>query len=98
MARDLLDKFLVNPIKRMRCLFALFITLIGAFAAHGESHQTADAQHLLDLVKEIQLGQLELIDNQGKIDTKITELAESIRLARIEAARVGGKHIPPPKM
>ena len=61
--------------------------------------QTPDAQqqeHLLALVKQVQTQQAQIADNQGKIDSKLAEVAESVRVARIFAGRAGGAHKPPP--
>lgn len=66
---------------------------LGAEMAHAEPQQP------LALVKELQVQQVQLADNQTKIETKIADLAETVRVARIYANRSGGAHKPfiPPK-
>ena len=62
------------------------ITLIGASAIRGQA-PTSDEQKLLALVKEVQAQQLQIADNQAKIDAKLSEIAETLRVARIFTAR-----------
>ena len=47
-------------------------------------------QRLLALVKEIQAQQAQIASNQTKIEGKVAEVAEAVRVARIFAGR-GGK-------
>jgi hypothetical protein len=52
--------------------------------------QTPDAnqeQKLLALIKEVQTQQTQLAENQGKIEAKLAEVAETIRNARIYSKR-----------
>lgn len=51
--------------------------------------QTPDTreQRLLALIKEVQAQQAQIADNQAKIDAKLADLAESIRVARIYTKR-----------
>jgi endonuclease III len=52
--------------------------------------QTPDAnqeQKLLALIKEVQTQQTQLAENQGKIEEKLAEVAETIRSARIYTKR-----------
>ncbi|HXX41888.1 MAG TPA: hypothetical protein VEI58_06450 [Chthoniobacterales bacterium] len=44
-------------------------------------------QQLLALVKEVQTQQTQIADNQAKIDAKLVEVAEAVRLARIYSKR-----------
>jgi hypothetical protein len=46
-----------------------------------------DDKELLALVKEVQAQQLQIAANQTKIDSKLAELAESLRMARIYSSR-----------
>ena len=82
--------------KQRLLALALSATLTRASAVYGQTPHTGDAQKILELVKELQVQQRQIDDNQGKIDAKIAELAETIRVARIEASRDGGRHKPPP--
>lgn len=52
--------------------------------------QTPDAnqeQKLLALIKEVQTQQAQLAENQGKIEEKLAQVAETIRTARIYSKR-----------
>jgi hypothetical protein len=46
-----------------------------------------DEQELLALVKEVQAQQAQIVANQTKIDSKLADLAETIRVARIFSSR-----------
>ena len=52
--------------------------------------QTPDAnreQRLLALIKEVQTQQTQMAENQKKIETKLAEIGETVRVARIFAGR-----------
>jgi len=52
--------------------------------------QTPDAnqeQRLLALIKEVQTQQTQMVENQKKIETKLAEIGETVRAARIFAGR-----------
>lgn len=68
-------------------LTALSITLIGASATRGREPKANSKHPLLTLVKEVQAQQAQVADNQAKIDAKLAEIAEAIRLARIYVSR-----------
>jgi endonuclease III len=64
---------------------ALLITPFG-------SAQTPDAnqeQKLLALIKEVQTQQAQMAENQAKIETKLADVSETIRVARILAGKIG---------
>ena len=63
------------------------ITLIAASAIRGQAPDASDEQKLLALVKEVQAQQMQIADNQAKIDAKLAEIAETIRVARIFTSR-----------
>ena len=63
---------------------ALFATPIGA-----QSPASNDPKQLEALMKEVQAQQIQIADNQAKIDAKLAALAEAIRVARIFASRGG---------
>jgi hypothetical protein len=63
---------------------ALLISSSPAQAPSGK-----DEEQLLTLVKEVQAQQAQIADNQGKIDTKLVDVAEAVRVARIFAGRGG---------
>jgi endonuclease III len=72
-----------------RTLLALLLPgtlLVMSFSAA----QTPDAnqeQKLLALIKEVQTQQAQLAENQGKIEEKLAEVAETVRTARIYSKR-----------
>lgn len=56
----------------------------------------ADPQQLLAAVKDLQVQQKHIAENQTAIDSKIAAVAEDVRVARIYSSRLGGAHKPPP--
>lgn len=48
-----------------------------------------DEQQVLALVREIVAQQSQIDENQTKIESKLTELTETIRVARIYSSRTG---------
>jgi len=70
---------------------ALFIAVLATQTLRAEPQQP------LTLVKELQVQQAQIADNQTKLDTKIADLAETVRAARIYTSRLGGAHKPPKK-
>lgn len=68
---------------------AIFLALTLLFFSLGAA-QTSDPreeEQLLALVKEVQAQQAQIADNQAKIDSKLAEVAETIRVARIYSKR-----------
>lgn len=63
---------------------ALFAGTIGA-----QSPAASDDQQLENLVREVQAQQIQIADNQSKIDEKLVTLGEAIRVAKIYASRGG---------
>jgi uncharacterized protein YgfB (UPF0149 family) len=52
--------------------------------------QTSDANQeakLLALIKEVQTQQVQMAENQKNIEEKLTEIGETVRVARIYAGR-----------
>jgi len=66
-------------------LFAGTLAIISSTSAQAPAQK--DEQTLLALVKEVQAQQLEIAANQTKIDTKLADIAEAIRVARIYSSR-----------
>jgi len=62
-----------------------FMALVTPLAA--QTPDSKDEQRLLELAKEVQAQQAEIADNHGKIDSKLADVAEAIRVARIFAGR-----------
>jgi hypothetical protein len=70
-----------------RSLFALFAILFVALSGPAQTSKNDDPQQLLALVKEVQAQQAQIAANQAKIEAKLAELAETIRVARIYSSR-----------
>jgi len=52
-------------------------------------------QELFTVVNSLKQQQVQITDNQAKLDQKIADVSESVRVARIFMSRAGGKHKPP---
>ncbi len=70
------------------------ITLLGALivlaATLAAQSPVADDQKQLEaMLQDVQAQQLEIAENQTKIDAKLAQVAEAIRVARIYASRGG---------
>jgi hypothetical protein len=74
------------PMKKLMLLgaLALFAGTIGA-----QSPAASDDQQLENLLREVQAQQIQIADNQSKIDEKLVTLGEAIRVAKIYASRGG---------
>lgn len=53
-------------------------------------------EQLLNVVKELTAKQAQLTENEGKIESKVSDLAETVRVARLFMSRAGGTHKPIP--
>ena len=67
------------------------ITCFAVFSVLPTRAQAPDAkgqeEQLLELMKEVQDQQGQIVSNQKKIDGKLAELAETIRTARLFSSR-----------
>jgi hypothetical protein len=74
------------PMKKLMLLgaLALFAGTIGA-----QSPAASADQQLENLLRELQAQQIQIADNQSKIDEKLVTLGEAIRVAKIYASRGG---------
>jgi hypothetical protein len=73
--------------KRILRSILLPVTLISMLASAAPAPDTKDSQQLADLIKEVQKQQAEIAANQTKIDAKLADLAETIRVARLFSSR-----------
>ena len=73
--------------KRAITLAALLSTGLLYTASAADQAKTQSDQQMARLVKEIQVQQAAIGENQGKIDAKMATIAEAIRQARIFAGR-----------
>ena len=72
----------------MNRVFLLLLTaLVVVSSSFGQTPDPNQEQKLLALVKEVQIQQTQMAENQAKIDEKINELAETIRDARLYSKR-----------
>jgi hypothetical protein len=72
--------------KRILVLALSSVALLAAPASRGQAPEAND-EKLLALVKEVQAQQTQIAENQGKIEAKLAEIAETIRVARIFTSR-----------
>jgi hypothetical protein len=81
---------------KRRFFAALFaIALIGLFTASAQDQNALFQGKIMELVKDIQAQHSQMASNQAKIDTKLADLTETIRVARIFSSRAGGGHVAP---
>ncbi|HEY2124811.1 MAG TPA: hypothetical protein VGG94_05035 [Chthoniobacterales bacterium] len=69
---------------------ALALTMLAMTSGSGQTPGNKEDEQLLALVNEVQAQQVRITENQGKIDSKMAEVMEAVRVARIFAGR-GGK-------
>lgn len=70
------------------------LTLLGclvllATSISAQSPAANEQEQVVAMLKEVQAQQLQIADNQAKIDEKLATLAEAIRVARIYGSRGG---------
>src|SRR6266446_8382000 len=80
----------VSRLLVMKCgsLTILFLTLFAMLSSVAQTPDSkGDQEKLLILVKEVQAQQSQIVANQTKIDAKLADLAETLRVARIFSSR-----------
>jgi hypothetical protein len=70
-----------------RPLLFLIVTLLGVSAGIAQSPEANLKVRLASLIKEVQVQQAQMTDNQKNIETKLADLGETVRIARIYAER-----------
>jgi outer membrane murein-binding lipoprotein Lpp len=73
----------------------IFASILGALILIARTCN-ADPQQVFVAVKDLQTQQKQIADNQTKIEAKVAEAVEAIRVARLYTGRLGGAHKPPP--
>jgi hypothetical protein len=73
--------------KRILLTILFPVTLLVISSSVAQTPESNDEKRLLTLIKEVQVQQGQMADNQSKIDAKLAETAETIRTARIFASR-----------
>jgi protein-disulfide isomerase len=72
---------------RISVAILLSLTLLLFSSVAAQTPETRQEEQLLALIKEVQAQQAQITDNQAKIDSKLAEVAETIRVARIYSKR-----------
>jgi protein-disulfide isomerase len=72
---------------RISVAILLSLTLLLFSSGAAQTPETRQEEQLLALIKEVQAQQAQIADNQAKIDSKLAEVAETIRVARIYSKR-----------
>lgn len=71
-----------------RPVFSIFFALLAVLSCSAQTADPKDEpQQMLALVKEVQAQQAQIVANQAKIEAKLAELAETIRVARLYSSR-----------
>jgi hypothetical protein len=80
----------LRPMKHRCLVLFLATTFVALFASPGQTPAPKpDEQELLTLVKAVQAQQAQIVANQTNIETKLAEITETIRVARIFAGKAG---------
>jgi outer membrane lipoprotein-sorting protein len=72
---------------RISIALLLSLTLFLFSSGAAQTPEARQEEQLLALIKEVQAQQAQIADNQAKIDTKLAEVAETVRVARIYSKR-----------
>jgi hypothetical protein len=80
----------ISAMKGTISTVALALTMLAMTSGSGQTPSNKEDEQLLALVNEVQAQQTRITENQGKIDSKMAEVMEAVRVARIFAGR-GGK-------
>lgn len=80
---------MVDHFRMKRILLALLLpaTLMVMSFSGAQTPDANQEQRLLALIKEVQTQQTQMAENQKKIETKLAEIGETVRVARIFAGR-----------
>jgi hypothetical protein len=71
-----------------RPLLSIFFALLAVLSCPAQTADPKDEpQRLLALVKEVEAQEKQIAANQAKIEAKLAELAEALRVARIYSSR-----------
>ena len=70
-----------------RIFLLLTVTLLGASAGVAQSPEADLKVKLVGLIKEVQVQQAQMAENQKNIETKLADIGETVRVARIYAGR-----------
>ncbi|MDQ6623515.1 MAG: hypothetical protein M3Y86_08535 [Verrucomicrobiota bacterium] len=73
---------------KLPCSFVLLLFAGTAVIATADPVPNSEPQ-LAAAIKDVQAQQVQIADNQAKIEEKLASIAEAVRLARIYASRGG---------
>jgi uncharacterized membrane protein (DUF106 family) len=73
--------------KRTICRILLCAIAVAVLSSTAPAAEATDDEKLAALVKEVQAQQTQIAENQAKIDAKMAEVADAIRVARIFSGR-----------
>ena len=73
----------------MKTLTLLGVLALLATALGAQSTPPNDLNQLEAVMKEVQAQQLQIAENQDKIDAKLATVTEAVRVARIYSSRGG---------
>ena len=73
----------------MKKLTLLGVLVLLATSIGAQSPASPDQKELETLLKAVQAQQIQMADNQAKIDAKLIALGEAVRVARIYSSRGG---------
>ena len=76
----------MKPLPVLTVLCSLFL-LVAAPAAEAPGASQQEVEQVLAVVKEVQIQQASIAENQTKIDEKLAAIAENMRVARIYSTR-----------
>lgn len=71
----------------MKASFTAVLLLTLSVIPFGIAQTPEPNERLLTLIKEVETQQAQITANQGKIESKLTEVGEAIRVARIFSSR-----------
>jgi hypothetical protein len=72
---------------RMKAFYTAVLLFTLSVIPFGIAQTPEPNGRLLMLIKEVDTQQAQITANQGKIESKLTEIAETIRVARIFSSR-----------
>jgi hypothetical protein len=75
------------PMNRIALSLLLSAVLLGMSSSVAQTPEANLEAKLLALIKEVQTQQAQMAENQKQIEAKLTDIGETVRVARIYAGR-----------
>ena len=79
--------------KKSSTLAFAFLLLFTSMLCSANAQQPSQ---IVAAIESLKKQQVEIAENQTKLDEKLTDLSESIRITRLYMVRAGGNHKPLP--